>query len=258
MKKKYLVYLLVIFGVSLAKAQSIDNKDLLNKSYEALKNIKTLIYKVDYSTKYLASRDTVHRTAICSLYVAPKNKMKTYNIVDLEHTDAELHFYGHRKYDGKKTLWANYDIDSLNSDSEVYIDTKRRDVHSIVINYSDLLLKEYFMMEKPFKKYEKVSDRILVTEELHKDLEVYVITVAFRDQEDVKDNVEKHYIRKSDFLPVAFQSFLRWENMEQYNYYEIEYLEINPDLPLEKFKVSKNEIINAEERYKEFKQKTNL
>ena len=259
MKKNYLFLIFcLIFSSFVGNAQSIENKELLNKSYEALKNIKTVVYKVDYSTKYLARRDTVYITAVCSLYIAPKDKMKTYNIVDLEYLDSDFHSYGKRKYDGKKTLWANYPIDSLNSHIKPFIDSKKREIHSIVSNYSDLLLKEYFIQNKPFIKYQSVSDKILVTEEVHKNIPVYVITVAFQDQDDVKDNIEKHYIRKSDFLPVAYHSFLRWENMEQYNYYEVEYLAINPDIPLEKFKVTETETINAEERYKEFKEKAKL
>ena len=43
--------------------------------------------------------------------------------------------------------------------------------------------------------------------------------------------------------------------MEQYNYYEVDYLDINPDIPLEAFKVDENETINAKERYRNFKGK---
>jgi len=260
MKMKHIFFLLIftttIFSPK-GNAQSIDNKELLNKSYEALKNIKTIVYKVDYATKYLARRDTVRTTAVCSLYVAPKDKMKTYNIVDSEYWESGFHVYGHRRYDGKKAIWANYPIDSLDSKRKPSIINKKRERNSVVENYSDLLLKEYFIFEKPLIRYLPVSDKILVTEEVHNDIPVYVITVAFQDQGDTRDNVEKHYIRKSDFLPIVFYSFLRFENMEQYNYYEVEYLAINPDIPLKEFKVSENETINAKERYQTFKEKTN-
>lgn len=97
-----------------------------------------------------------------------------------------------------------------------------------------------------------------VKEETFNDTQVYVLTIAFKDHEDVRDNVEKHYIRKSDFLPVAYSSFLRWENMEQYDYYEVDYLAINPDIPAEAFKVGENETINARERYNTFKEEAKI
>lgn len=262
MKNKYLFFLFcsaTIFTSFMGNAQLIENKELLNKAYEALRNINTVVYKVNYSTKYLARRDTVYTTAICSLYVAPKDKMKVYNIVDSEYLDSEFHHYGHQKYDGKKALWINYPMDSLNGDIKPSIFSNRRERQAVVKNYSGILLKEYFIQKKPFIRYQSVSDKILITEEVYKGISVYVITIAFKDQKDTtRDQVEKHYIRKSDFLPIAYYSFLRWENMEQYNYYEVEYLAINPDIPLHKFKVSENETINAEERYEKFKEKMKI
>lgn len=262
MKRKYLFLLFclgAIFSPFGGNAQPIENQELLKKAEDALVNINTVVYKVDYSTKYLARRDTVYTTAVCSLYIAPKDKMKAYNIVDLEYLDSDFHNYSNRKYDGKRTFYVNYPIDSLNKGIKPLVFSNRRERQAVVINYSDVLLKEYFMQKKPFIRYQSVSDKLLVTEEVHKGVSVYVITIAFQDQKDTtRDHVQKHYIRKSDFLPVAYYSFLRWENMEQYNYYEVEYLAINPDISLHKFKVDENETINVEERYEEFKEKTKM
>jgi len=46
--------------------------------------------------------------------------------------------------------------------------------------------------------------------------------------------------------------------MEQYNYYEVEYLAINPDFSVEDFKIDKNETINAKERYAILKEKAGI
>lgn len=260
MKSKYLIlffsFTMTFLSSFMGNAQPIEPKELLKKSDKALADIKTVVYKVDYKTKYLARKDTVRTTSVCSLYIAPKDKMNTYNIVDWEYSDDNFNNYGHRKYDGNRVLWVNYPIDSLNKDIKPEIYSNKRMRQSVVRNYSDVLLKEYFIQKKPFTRYQSASDKILVKEEVLKDTPVYVITIAFKDQKDTtRDQVVKHYIRKSDFLPIAYYSFLRWENMEQYNYYEVDYLAINPDIPLETFKVDENETINAKERYRNFKGK---
>lgn len=258
MKSKYLIlfFITAILGSLTSNAQSIKIKDILKKADKALSDINTVVYKVDYATKYLARKDTVRTTSVCSLYIAPKDKMNAYNIVDIEIFEGKSHNFGHRRYDGNRVLWINHPIDSLNKNIKPEIYSNKRMRQSVVRNYSDVLLKEYFIQKKPFKRYQSASDKILVKEEVLKDTPVYVITIAFKDQKDTtRDQVVKHYIRKSDFLPIAYYSFLRWENMEQYNYYEVDYLAINPDIPLEAFKVDENQTINAKERYENFKKK---
>ena len=260
MKSKYLIlffsFIIALLSSFMGNAQPIKVKDILKKADKALGDINTVIYKVDYATKYLARKDTVRTTSVCSLYIAPKDKMNVYNIVDIEIFEGKSHNFGHRRYDGDKVLWVNYPIDSLNKDIKPEIYSNKRMRQSVVRNYSDVLLKEYFIQKKPFTRYQSASDKILVKEEVLKDTPVYVITISFKDQKDTtRDQVVKHYIRKSDFLPIAYYSFLRWENMEQYNYYEVDYIAINPDIPLEAFKVDENETINAKERYENFKKK---
>ncbi|MHA3787957.1 hypothetical protein ACX0HA_07065 [Flavobacterium hauense] len=264
MERKYLLYFLLIvvflLGSFNCKAQFSENevRDLLLKIDESLGSIKTVVYKIDHNNKALSLRDTLHTTAICSLYIAPKDNMKAYNIVDLEFYDSKGHTYGHRRYDGKRAFWVNYSVDSLSMDIQPDIESKKKIAEGIVDNYSKVLLREYLFHKKPFGRYESSAGMIKVDEEIFKNIPVYVLTIKFKDHDDVRDNVEKHYIRKSDLLPIAHSDFLRWENMEQYNYYEVNYLAINPNIPLEEFTVAKNETINAEERYKMFQQKSKV
>lgn len=155
----------------------------------------------------------------------------------------------------KKTSWANCRIDSLATNIKPEIESDRRMNQSIVKNYGNELLPEYINVKKPFGRYLPSVGLIGFKEEALHDIPVYVFTIQFKDEEDVKDNVQKHYVRKSDLLPVAFSSFLRWEGMEQYNYYEVDYLAINPNITDEDFKIAKEEAINAKERYNAFKEK---
>lgn len=258
---KYLFAFIIALLTSLsgtAQSSKIETKEILQKIDKELNNIKTVVYKINYTNKYFARRDTIYTTAICSLYIALKDKMKAYSIVDLQFSEKKDSTYGHRRYDGKRAFWTNYPLDSLDIDIKPDIESKKRIRQAIVQNYSYMLLREYLMQKNSFGKYESSAGLIGITEEVHKGIPVYIITIAFKEHEGVSDNVEKHYIRKSDFMPVAFSSFMRWESMEQYNYYEVDYLDINPDISLEEFKINKNETINAGERYKAFEEKAKI
>lgn len=261
MNKKYFLFLSVVLlnltGSIRCNAQMTEAQigELLLKIDASIANIKTVIYKVDYTNKYLSRRDTIHTTAVCSLYITPKDKMKAHNIVDGVFTELNFTQYIHRGYDGKKTSWANCSIDSLDIPVKPEIESDRRMNQSIVQNYSNVLLTEYLSQEKPFGRYVPAAGMIGLKEEMLQDVPVFVFTFTFKDKEDVKDNVEKHYVRKSDLLPVAYSSFMRWENMEQYNYYEVDYLAINPNITPEDFKIAKDDTLNVKQRYNAFKEK---
>jgi len=258
-KSLFLLYALIIAlsGSLKCNAQLTDAqvKELLFKIDDSIASIKTVAYKIEYANKYLSKKDTVHTTAVCSLYIAPKDKMKAYSIVDGKFTEMNMTQYMHRAYDGKKTSWANCRANSLGHAIKPEIGTTGKVNRSVVENYSNVLLPEYLNQEKPFGRYAPAVGMIGFKEEMLHDVPVYVFTITFKDKEDVKDNVEKHYVRKSDLLPVAYSSFLRWEGMEQYRYYEVEYLAINTGLTAEDFKISKDEILNAKERYAVFMDK---
>lgn len=261
MCKKYFIclstFFTIIIGSNNCNAQLTEAQlgELLLKIDSSIANVKTLVYKIDYTKKYLSRRDSIHTTAVCSLYIVPKDRMKAYSIVDGTFTELNITKYMHRAYDGKKTSWANCPVDSLSEVIKPEIESNNRKKEAVVENYSDILLTEYLNQKKPFGKYLSAVGMIGVKEENLNNAEVYVLTIQFKDKDDVRDNVEKHYIRKSDLLPVAFSSFLRWENMEQYNYYEVDYLAINPNITPEDFKIEKNETLNAKERYAAFKEK---
>ncbi|WLD24094.1 hypothetical protein NU10_01490 [Flavobacterium dauae] len=261
MKKTILLFLTTVFlslGFS-ANAQPIELKELLTKAEESLNNINTVVYKVDYFNKYLAKNDTLHSTAICSLYRMPKDKMQSFHRIEFEVEKDAPKYFGQRMYNGEKVLWYSNSVDSLttNETPEIYSEKKMK--YSVVENYSNFLLKQYFGRKDNFSIYGTKLAKIRmkdinVTEENLHNTPVYVLNIAYKDQKDAtRDEVTKHYIRKSDFLPIAHYSFLRWENMEQYNYYEIEYLTINSGVSLDDFKIEENQQLNAVELYKDFK-----
>jgi len=244
-----------------SKFTTKEKVELLQKIDKSLAGIKTVVYKINYDNKYLSRRDTVRRVAVCSLYIQPKDKMKAYNIVDLEFSDSGSQSYGHRRYDGKKTFWMNYPVDSLDVYKEPYIDDDKRMTESIVRNYSSLLLTDFLLTKKPFGMYKSSAEVISVTEEVYNNEPVYVLLWGIKEPDEecgTLTGFKKHIIRKSDYLPVAYTYILKCENMIQYDSAEIEYLEINHDIPLENFKVDKDETINPAERYQKFKEIVNI
>lgn len=267
MRKKYhlLTLIILFFTVNLSFAQPIELKELLLNVDTSLSNINTVTYKLYYFNKYLARKDTLYSTAICSLLIVPKDKMKSYHNIDLEFEIEKggEKYFGQRRYNGYKVLWYSRIADSLtiNEQPEIYSDKKKK--HSVVDGYSNFLLKKYFGNKESFSDYETKLALILykdinVTEELLHGKPVYVLNIYHKDEKDsTRDQVAKHYFRKTDFLPIAYYSFLRWENMEQYNYYEIDYLAINSNLSVDDFKIDENKPIIAIELYKNFKNQIN-
>lgn len=258
MKRNYLfIFTIWFLSLQVITAQITEKQtiQLLQKIDESISKINTVVYKIDYKNKALSRRDTIHTTAVCSLYITRNDKMKSYNIVDLVFKELDYVTYGHRRYDGKRSLWMNCPLDSLGLAVKPDFDSKKRERQNVVENYSSVLLREYLMPDKPFGRYISAAGGINVKEETILNTPVYVLTIAFKDHDDIRDNVEKHYIRKSDYLPIAYFSFLKWENMEQYNYYEVDYLAINANIPKDSFTINKDEVVNAKERYNLFNKK---
>lgn len=260
MKKNCFLTITILLGVTFSlNAQKIEIKELLKRTDESLNNINTIVYKVDYFSKYLAKNDTIQSTAICSLYRIPKDKMKSYHKINLEseYENGDKYF-GQRIYNGEKVLYYNRAVDSLTTNEipEIYSDKKMK--YAVVENYNNFLLKQYLDKNNSLEAYgtklvKALLKGINVTEENLHETPVYVVNIFHKDRKDTtKDHVEKHYIRKTDFLPIAYHSFLRWENMEQYNYYEIEYLSINTEVSPDNFKIEENQQLNAIELYKNF------
>jgi len=264
-KKHHLLTLITLLLTVNLSAQPIELKKLVLQVDTSLNSINTVTYKIEHFNKYLAQKDTLYSAAICSLYRMPKDKIKSYHLIYLEseYKKNGNKYFGQRIYNGEKVLYYNQMIDSLTTkkEPEIYSDKKMK--YSVVNGYSDLLLMKYFGNKDNFSSYgskllQKFYKGINVTEELLHGKSVYVLNIYYKDEKDTtRDRIEKHYFRKTDFLPIAYYSFLRWENMEQYNYYEIDYLTINNKLSIDDFKIDENEPYNTIELHKNFKNQIN-
>src|SRR5690606_42146291 len=72
------------------------------------------------SSDLFASKDTVRSTAVCSLYIAPKDKMKDYYIFDKQLLENTL---SHHKYDGAYYSSIYYTKDSLDLAKKITIES---------------------------------------------------------------------------------------------------------------------------------------
>ena len=227
-----------------AFAQQIRSKVLLKKTEKALYNIKTLTYKIHRTDKYFSTNDTIKNSAIGTLYIKPDDEIGTYYILHSKSTNKK---YNYNKYDGKYTFSLFYNIDSLNQTKKISLeDVSTNNYNSIKGTFvSNYLINDFFKKKNIFKQYRSVLAKLLLkkltTEEsTYKGTPVYVFTAYGKDkphENRINSSVDKYYIRKSDFLPIAHSFYGEFQGMKETEFTEIEYLEINPKLSEDVFKI---------------------
>src|SRR5690606_16078582 len=246
MKKRCFLFtsFFLIFSIFISNAQPIKPKDLLKKTEQSIKEIKTLAYKINKKRKFFSDNDTLQKTTICSLYIVTENKMGAYHILNVKQLSNNI--YGRYQYDGQFSIEFLYKTDSLDYERKVYItNILEKESNSIGgIGYS-LLLKDYFKKQNIFKQYRSFLAKfflkdITTEESVYNGIPVYILTVYGKDkprENRINSAVEKYYIRKSDFLPIAHSFYGEFQGMKETEFTEIEYLEINPELSLDAFKI---------------------
>ena len=247
MKKKYHLLTLItllLTSFHLSFAQPIKPNALLKKTEQSLKNINTLTYKIHRTDKYFASKDTLKRSAVGTIKIVPEDEMGAYHKVSFNHGNKKYNQY---KYDGTYSSFLYFHSDSLDVQKKMTITNVVNDnYNSIKGNFvSNFLLQEYFRRNNDFKQYRSILAKLLLKditneESIYNSTPVYVLTVYGKEkprENHINSSVEKYYIRKSDFLPIAHSFYGEFQGMKQTEFTEIEYLEINPDIPLDTFKI---------------------
>lgn len=250
MKSNYLIlfFITAVLSSFTSNTQPIKPKQLLKKVDASLSEIQTVIYKIDYSNKHFSSKDTIQRVAVCSLFVDYTDKMNAYHILDVKLSEPKR--YGHYQYDGIYTSAVTYHSDSIDKEKKKLIEntTKNNYVSITGTHISNYLLQDYFKEKNIFRQTRSLGGKLLIKkmeiEEItYLNETVYLLTVYAKNiklPNYVQNAVNKYYIRKTDFLPVAYSFSGEFEGMKEYEYYEIDYIAINPDIPLEEFKVDTN------------------
>lgn len=246
MKKKYhlLTLIILFFTVNLSFAQPIKPNALLKKTEQSLKDINTLTYKINKVSKYFSSKDTVRNSALVTIKILPEDEMGAYHKIYIKHNDKMFNQY---KYDGTYSSFLYFNADSLNLPKKIFIE------NVINNNYSTMrgsfvkifLLDSYFKKNNIFKQYRSVLGKLLLKdmtleESNYKGTSVYILTAYGKDRErenHINSVIDRYYLRKSDFLPIAHSFYGEFEGMKETEFTEIEYLEINPEISSDTFKI---------------------
>lgn len=246
MRKKYhlLTLSILFFTVNLSFAQAIKPNTLLKKTEQSLKNIKTLTYKINKKSKFFSSKDTLNRSAVGIIKIVPEDEMNSYHKVYFNHGENKYNQY---QYDGSYSSFLFFHSDSLDVQKKITITNVLNDnYNSIKGNFvRSFILQDYFRKNNIFKQYRSVLAKILLKdmtleESNYKSIPVYILTAYGKDRErenHINSVVDKYYIRKSDFLPIAHSFYGEFQGMKEIEFTEIEYLEINPEISLDAFKV---------------------
>jgi len=267
MRKKYhlLTLIILFFTVNLSFAQPIKPSALLKKTEQSLKDIKTLTYKINKKSKFFADKDTLNRSAVGIIKIVPDDEMGAYHKVSFNHGNKKYNQY---KYDGTYSSFLYFHSDSLDIPKKTIITNVLNDnYNSIKGNFvSNFLLQDYFRNKNIFKQYRSVLAKILLKdmtlqESNYKGTPVYILSAYGTDKERenyINSSIDRYYIRKSDFLPIAHSFYGEFQGMKEIEFTEIEYLEINPELSLDVFKIDPTvKDVNPRVYYEEM-QKYNL
>lgn len=254
MKNKYstTVFCLILTMLSsfTINAQPIKPKQLLKKTEKSLKDIHTVVYKINLTKKPFSSKDTLKTVALCTLDLTSQNKLgKYYNYIISKRIKDDIIAY--EKYDGVFNSEAYYKThpDSLERPKRVFIYNAEEINYGLVNNNTSIMCTNIFFKGGSFTRYKSFFKRkssvkkMEVKEELLSGVPVYELTIIGKNKNApnaINNWVEKYYIRKTDFLPIAYSSYGEFEGMHETEYAVIEYIEINPDIPLETFKVDTN------------------
>lgn len=259
-KFKLVIFIGFLFSFPIS-AQPIKLNQLLKKVENAMKDMNSIVYKINYTTKPFDSKDTITRIALCSLYIAPKDHIGVYYIIDEKIPE---NGYTHNEYDGKYTSFIyyqekdgkitsqNYLADSVHKNDYIYVDT-----------YTPLTALDLFHQDYTFTRYRSFFKRLLLDEISIKDCTlsgyaVYELTIRPKNKnrsDYIQNMIYKYYIRKTDYLPMAFSFYGEFETMYSMEYLTLDYIDIDPKLSVEDFKVETDlKKINTENYYNNVKE----
>lgn len=227
-----LFYCLPIFG---AENQSL--RSVLIKTDQRLNSIEHLTYLLDQDYSSYTSEDTVRYSVKVSM---ARNNNDRYSPKSYFNLEGQVFKNNHiieqfkRVYDGEN-LYYKYQSFSDLEDLEGYYDIKEwgedfpyqsRFTRLSILSY--LFEKNYFC-----KKNNLLSSLDIQSIQMQNSVinaqECYKIIIAYKDGKDIKNIYEEHFIRKSDYLPIAYKQISDFQDMKEYQYYRINYLDINEE-----------------------------
>lgn len=244
MNFKLSFFTLIVFITTTCQAQAIKPNVLLKKTEQALQNIKTVTYKINKKSNFFADNDTIESKVIVNRYLEPTDEVGGFHIITIKHDEKKYNQY---KYDGIYNSFLYFNTDSLNVMKKVTVNDVKESNYNIVKGSfaARFLLQDYFKKKNIFKQYRSLLAKVFIkditTEEsIYNGTAVYVLTVYGKDkpkENRINSSVEKYYIRKSDFLPIAQSFYGEFQGMKETEFTEIDYLDINKPISLDTFKI---------------------
>ena len=256
MKKSILI--LVLFLISFkAFSQKISVEELLSKTEKSLDKIETLNYKTNRLVKNFSDKDTIYQEAICSIFIEPKDKIGMHYITNIVWDDE---FLSQQIYNGVNGSQVNINKDKTLRNFEVLDDKKIKSIRGF--GNARFLYFSFFNKNQRFTRFKNKNereniDRMEVSEEKFENSFVYVLSVFFKNHKDsdayVNNGIDKYYIRKSDYLPIARSSYGEFQGMKEYEFVTIDYLGINTLKSTDFKPYTKIEEVNIEAIYEQNK-----
>jgi peroxiredoxin len=241
MKNIVCLFVLWLSGLGLY-AQSLNLEKVLQASDEALSQVNTLIYKIEKKEKDF-SNDTVFYTAVCTLKKIANDPKKGYHILNAQMVTAHDTQYMRLQYDGKMLL---REFSTLNTTSEKRVYSVENGDYAPYWNngYRNLIMYDFFnlpyLMQYNKRQWRSMIKEKRLEEDVYNGVDCYVVLIYgknSRDIHDIDNVVIKHYIRKSDFLPIAYEFTGNVESITMYEHYSLNYMAINEDVATDLFKI---------------------
>lgn len=152
------------------------------------------------------------------------------------------------QYDGK---WIYREYTDSNFKKTVYPLTK---VKSRFHNYlegthSEMLIPKYFRISNYFANLVKdTSIKDIQIEEVSvKGVQVYKLSIFWKDDDAFNNSKDEYLIRKADYLPIGYNSWFSIANTKHYNGYTIKYNSVNKPIPDSIFAINPAEIVVTEQ-----------
>lgn len=243
MMKKILSIILLFSGIIVSYGQEEKEiKEVFQKTEKALNTIENLEYKIEYFKKYFSSEDTMHSLTNVVMMRNPADIYDPYPYFYLEgklvHENQENSASFNRKYD-KNYSYSSYSYYDTSTNAvvttESYFDMNVWDEKIFEGNSQFNYVFNHYFLKKPFKgQYTNIKEDsnltyVTIKTDFIKNEACYKITYFYEEIEDSNNLRMTYYIRKSDYLPIAYELSIDFQDMTQYDFYTVDYLEFNKE-----------------------------
>lgn len=188
-------------GILIYAQKNNSIKEVFAKASVALSEKSTIVYEIKLRD-FKSENDSAFKYAICKLTKNHNDYLKCYYNLKMKKKDYFVHF----SYDGKYFLYE----DTINNEvlyEEVFSDGYGW--HYSIDDYIPFFLKGQESGKSPFGTYNSILGKLLIKTAKISDTIInkdscFMIDIKLKDGKVVRNNRKIYYIRKSDYLPIAY------------------------------------------------------